>query len=805
MTSLAFFRRVSRQLAIGVFLLAPVLLGAASNKDSKPLHINCGGGNITDKKNGIVWVNDKDFIVKGKKYRFNTKLETKHVEGAPPADVYESVRRANVTYRFTKLQDGLYRLRLHFVDGKKVAKRSMDFYVDGAHLVQNLSVREAAGGVNRAFVFEAIVEVKGGKGLELRGTRGHGDDVFISALEILPAPAGSVATRPADSSPHAPADMAQQLRAFAGGHVRLVWSRTDVEEDFYVALSESHLMGYDTADGKGERLILQEPGTYSLPILTPDGQRVVFTEQKQKKCFVVGFDGSGLRAVADGYASDVWQDPETGRDWVYVRTGWRDPKAPIVRYDLSDPSKKETVWTKSATGQPQISYFQVSGDGRLAADGFPWPQCGLADVQGGDFNLTAKGCWPSVAPDDSHRSFVFTGQHTTIQFFDEPGSSARMVNLATVPGWIGRKLYHPRWTNDVRYITATAPQWMPETELYLGRFDPGFSRIESWFRITYNHTSDFFGDAWFANARRNAPGTPSTVHAPVPVVAANAAGMHVPGLAFQWENERAKNAILDAQGHIVRRWASKYEGETRPNRWFGADIRRGALAPDDDAASVIASTIHKTGQFSLSVDVSHFLPQSKERSVIAFLGAPDGKSGLMLEQDERGFGVRFTIDSGTQTRLALGETGTDEPRHIVVAYADGKLTGYDNGVEKASAKVDADVKQWSPSTLLFGRAPNGSAMWTGSLENARVYDRGLPRTEVEAMYAQSAGMWKSRQPAKRVVVKAELLQASEPDDPVTIAPYVRSLGENVYRVTKVVSGELEAKEVVALQWVILGG
>lgn len=784
--------------------MAPALLDAAAARDFKPLHINCGGGNITDKKNDLIWVSDRNYIVKGKKYRFNTKVETQHVAGAPPADVYESVRRANVTYRFRNLEDGMYRLRMHFVDGKKQAKRSMDFYVDGAHLVRNLSVREAAGGVNRAYVFEAIVEVKGGHGMEIRGTRGHGDDVFISALEILPAPAGSVATRPADTSPHAPDDMAQQLRAFAGGHVRLVWSRTDVEEDFYVALNDSQLMGYDTEDGKGERVILNGPGSFALPTLTPDGKSVVFTNSQQRKCFVIGFDGTGLREIGDGYASDVWQDPATGRTWVYARTGWRDPKSPIVRYDLNDPGRPEVVWSKSATGQPQISYFQLSGDGRLAADGFPWPQCGVADLQGGDFSITAKGCWPGVAPDDSHRSFVFTGQHTSIQFFDEPGASARVVNLATVPGWIGRKLYHPRWTSDVRFITATAPQWMPETELYLGKFDAKFTRIDNWFRITYNQTSDFFGDAWFANASMHKlePGAPQ----PAPAVVAHApTDAHVPGLIFLWENERAKNAILDEKGNIVRRWTAKYDGETRPNRWFGADIRKGALLPDEDAAGAIASAIKMTGQFSLMVDVSDFLPKPKERSIIAFLGSADGKSGLTIEHDEHGFGVRMSIDSRTPARLPLGQGGAGEHHQLVVAYADGKITGYNNGVEKGTANVGGEVKQWNPGVLLFGRSPGGDAAWTGALENARVYDRGLTQSEVQAKYGLAANAWKSRQPVQRVVVEAELLQASEPDDPVTIAPYVRSLGENVYRVTKVVSGELEAKEIVALQWVILGG
>ncbi|WP_206026336.1 malectin domain-containing carbohydrate-binding protein [Roseimicrobium sp. ORNL1] len=807
----ASFRRFCQHLAMGICCLAPMVLGAATTKDFRPLHINCGGGNVTDKKNGITWISDKEYIVRGKKYRFNTRPEAKNIEGAPPADVYESVRRANVTYQFRKLKDGMYKLRLHFMDGKKQAKRSMDFYVDGAHLLQNLSVREAAGGANRAYVFEAIVEVKGGKGMEIRGTRGHGDDVFISALEILPAPAGSVATRSADTSPHAPADMAKKLREFAGGHVRLVWSRTEVEEDFYLALNDSQLVGYDTEDGKGERVILQGPGSYALPTLTPDGKSVVFTESKQHKCFVVGFDGTGMREIAPGYASDVWQDPATGRTWVYVRTGWRDPKSLIVRYDLNDPSQHEEVWSKSATGQPQISYFQLSGDGRLAADGFPWPQCGVADLKSGDFSITAKGCWPGVAPDDSHRSFVFTGQHTSIQFFDEPGGNARLVNLATVPGWIGRKLYHPRWTNDVRFITATAPQWMPETELYLGQFDSNFTRINNWFRITYNSTSDFFGDAWFENASMHRPqpqpGTLQPTPPPAPVVTAVPAstGAQVPGLIFLWENERAKNAILDEKGNVVRRWTARYEGETRPNRFFGADLRKGALVPDEDAAGVIANAIKKTGQFALSLDVSNFLAAPKERSIVAFLGSADGKSGLIVDHDEQGFGVRMNIDSSTPTRLSLGQGREGEHHQLVVAYADGKITGYDNGAEKGAAKVAGNVSQWNPGVLLFGRAPGGASAWTGSLENARVYDRGLTLAEVQARYGQAADTWKTRQPAQRVVVEAELLQASQPDDPVTIAPYMRSLGENVYRVTKVVSGELDAKEIVALQWVILGG
>ena len=789
-----------------VMLLLAVVSGAGHTVEgaaSTPLRVNCGGGTVTDKKTGIVWVSDKDFIVKGRKYRFPIAPKSGKVANPPPADVYGSVRRQNVVYRFPKLKNGLYQLRLHFMDGKRQAMRGMDFWVEGELLVQNLSVRDAAGGVNRGYVYEAIVEVKDGNGLDLRGTRGHGDDVFLSALEILPAPKGSTPTRPVDSSAHAPADLAVQLRTFAQGPVRLAWARTEVEEDFYMAGSEGILLGFDTEDGKGERVILGNAGSYARPILTPDGQQVVYTDQQREKCFAVRFDGSDLREIAGGYASDVWQDPRTSRTWVYVRTGWRETKSTMVRYDLSDPKVHEEVWTKSATGQPQIAYFQLSGDGAVAADGFPWPLCGLADVAAGDLKMMGKGCWPSVAPDTSHRTFIFNGGHTSVQFFDEPDAPARAVNLATVPGWIGRKLYHPRWTNDARYITATAPQWMPETELWLGRFDAGYTRIESWFRITYNHTADFFGDAWFAHARPvMAPGA----GAPVSGLLAGPATDGVPaGQVFVWENERAKNAIVDAQGKVVRTWSARYDGAARPDRFYGADIRRGALVPDEDAGAALGNAMAEGGDFTLLMDLNPHEKATGKGGVVAFLGAPEGRARLVVEQRETGLVAGVEGADGQMREASLGGALIGEGRQVVVVCKDQRLTAYANGMETATLEMPKGSPAWSPSLLVFGRDAKGQRAWSGELENIRFFNRALTLEEIQALHGRSAKVWAARQPASRVVVEAELLQASEPDDVATIAPYVRSLGENVYRVKKVVSGELKETDIIVLQWVILGG
>ncbi|WP_038169173.1 LamG-like jellyroll fold domain-containing protein [Verrucomicrobium sp. BvORR106] len=800
-----------RSTAFTVALSTALLACFASTHHAAPavarpfeaLRINCGGGTIKDRLTGHVWLSDKNYVVRGKKYRFSQRLNLKGTEEPAPEPVYQSVRRANVTYRIRSVADGTYLVRLHFVDGKQQAERSMDFWIEGEHLLQNFSPREAAGSPNRAYIYEAVVQVKDGNGLEIRGTRGRGDDVFLSGIEVLPAPSGAPLTRPPLASPSAPADLAQQLRDFAEGPARVVWTRTEDEEDFYLKGGTGTLFGYDTEDGKGERAILSELRSYASPMLTPDGRQVVFTHQTKHKCYVVGFDGANLRELSAGYASDIWSDPATGVTWVYVRTGWRDVRAPVRRFRLDDPSVSEEVWTKSGTGQPQTAWFHLSGDGKLAADAFPWPQCGLADMGTGEFKVMGKGCWPAVAPDSSHRSFYFIGQHTGVQFFDTPQATPRTINLATVPGWTGRKVYHPRWTNDVRFVTLTAPQWMPETELYIGRFDQGFTEVESWFRVTYNHTADFFGDAWFAAAsKHNAPSAPGT---PTPALLAQSNDNGLPGTVFIWENERSRNVITAADAKVLRSWSARYEGATRPNRWFGAMIRHGSLLPDDDAAPVFAKAAESSGAFSLALDIEPSVGAGRQESAVLSLASSKQKPVLELVQNQSALSVSLLGKDRKLVNLSLGDVTPGEPTQVAVSYGAGQLVGYRDGKEKARVAAVCDPGTWEAANLVFGNDVLRGKPWEGSMENIRLLDRELSGSEIAALQERSVKTRQERQPAARVVVEAELLQASEPDEPATIAPYVRSLGENVYKVKRVLSGHLEDTEIIVLQWVVLGG
>lgn len=784
-----------------VFLLSAC---APPSKDTDvfvPLRINCGGEVKKDSKTGVVWMSDKEFLKKGKKHQFEVKPFTQGVEEPAPKDVYQSARRAAIAYRFKNIPDGLYLLRLHFMDGKKHARRKMDFWVDDRRIMQNFNIRESADGELRAVVYECVIEVNGGHGMNLRGSKGRGDDVLLSGIEILAAPKGSTPALLADPQDKKPADLAAALRDFAGGPIRLAWTRTEDEDDFYQKDNTGMLCGFDSEDARGERIILSELRSYAMPIITPDGQKIVFTDQKLGMCFEVGFDGKGLRELVRGFASDVWRDPQSGRTWLYVRSGWSEAGATVGRYDLADLKVREDVWKQSITGTEEASWFNISGDGQFAADGFPWPKCGLVDMQADDLKIMGNGCWPSVSPDASHMYFYFLGKHTAIDFFDAPDAKSRVINLSTIPAWTGRKVYHPKWTNHVRYMTATAPQWMPETELYLGKFDATYENIERWFRVTYNQSADYFGDAWFANGSQPKESTTRTASRHPENAAINTS----PGLVFVWENERAKNATIDARSKSQRIWNVRFDGETRPSRWYGADINNGGIIPSNEASTVVGKAIAHSKSISLAVDLPFtFLGSNGQTGEIAYLGDQKGNASLFLRQEDRHLLAGIKSINGELFEVPAGNIDTEQPTQLIATYSQGTFKTFHNGLEVSSVKVEADPAAWNPDTLLFGRDPLEQRPWRGSLENIRVFDRALSADEISAFHKSSSSVWSSRKPIPQMVVDAELIESSHAADPENIAPYTRSLAENRYRVKTVVSGQLDHETIIVLQWVILG-
>ncbi len=310
-----------------------------------------------------------------------------------------------------------------------------------------------------------------------------------------------------------------ELRALAGTHARAVWVQGDGTDPRAMG-DQLVLMGLDTDDGKGERVILGERRSYVKPLLTPRGTRIVFSSRilpGPPETFVVMWDGTGLRKLADGFALDVWQNPIDDSEWVYLGTNNEkyDFKT-VSRFPIDAPDRRELVWNQSVVG---ADGFRVSPDGRHFGGLCPWPSAVVASVQSRELKKLGVGCWTSLTSARGLLFWIFDGAHRNLTMVDVDRGAKWMVNLTGAPGFEGAEVYHPRWTNHPRFLTISGPYNQGganqartggrQVEVYAGRFSADFSSVEAWARVTNNSGGDTYPDVWLDVARSPHPRRPS--------------------------------------------------------------------------------------------------------------------------------------------------------------------------------------------------------------------------------------------------------------------------------------------------------
>jgi hypothetical protein len=302
---------------------------------------------------------------------------------------------------------------------------------------------------------------------------------------------------------------AAEVYAVTGAHTRLVWVQGD-GTDPYAMGSQLVLMGLDSDDGRGERVILGERGSYVKPLLTPRGDRVFYSSHPDlgdASVYIVGFDGAGRRRFDRGFALAVWEDPADGREWVYIGSDERDwAFGTVTRVRIDEPSQREIIWSG---GTVTFDTFQVSADGQTAGGLFPWPAAGVADLAAGTWRQLGEGCWTALNDVGAPLFWYFDGAHRNLQMVDVNRDRRWTVPINRAPGFENPEVYHPRWTSHPRFMAMTGPYDQgganqvrsggTQSEVWLGRFSDDFTRIEAWARVTHNAQGDSYPDVWIDN------------------------------------------------------------------------------------------------------------------------------------------------------------------------------------------------------------------------------------------------------------------------------------------------------------------
>jgi hypothetical protein len=341
----------------------------------------------------------------------------------------------------------------------------------------------------------------------------------LHALTVLVG----IASLAACSAASQPAGPPNEVRAFAGAHTRVVWVQGD-GTDPYAAGQNLVLMGFDTEDGHGERVILGDRQSYVKPLLTPGGARVVFSTspvfEGGPAVYIVNWDGSGLRRLADGFALALWQNPLDNTEWVYFGTDNQEYNfATVSRFPIDNPSATELVWNQTLVSGDT---FQVSADGRFAGGLFPWPEAGIAELPNRSWRKVGEGCWTAMSTVRGPLFWYFDGAHRNLLMFDQRTENRWTIPINTAPGFDNPEVYHPRWTNHPRFLALSGPydrgganqvrSGGTQAEIWLGRFSEDFSTIEGWVRVTHNEGGDSYPDVWI-----DRDGSPHTARASGPI------------------------------------------------------------------------------------------------------------------------------------------------------------------------------------------------------------------------------------------------------------------------------------------------
>ena len=342
-----------------------------------------------------------------------------------------------------------------------------------------------------------------------------------------------------------------EARALTGVHTRLVWVQAD-GTDPNAEGDQLILMGLDTDDGRDERVILGERRSYVKPLFTPDGDRIVFSSRAvpgPPEAFIVNWDGSGLRKLADGFALDVWENPADGSAWVYLGTGnekW--DFATVERFPVDAPASRELVWNNTMVS---MDTFEVSPDGRHAGGLFRWPEAGVATLPNGEVTRFGEGCWTSVTSVRGPLFWYFDGAHRNVTMVDVHTERRWMVNLNGASGFAGAEVNHPRWANHPRFFVISGPynQGGPnqartggkQAEIYLGRFAEDYTSVEGWARVTNNSGGDSYPDVWMDAATSPYARSPRGAVGPV-TAQAGAQGQRPPAGAAE-----ASRAVVDVR------------------------------------------------------------------------------------------------------------------------------------------------------------------------------------------------------------------------------------------------------------------
>ena len=234
------------------------------------------------------------------------------------------------------------------------------------------------------------------------------------------------------------------------------------------------------------------------------------------------------------------------------------------------------------------------------------------------------------------------------------------------------------------------------------------------------------------------------------------------------------------------------------------DLSYGGYASTVDAGKRLVEACRRSQQFSIQAYVTPDTTNTDDYATLVACSSDSSAGNFTLSQihDQLVFTVRT---SQTEERsVKLLQIKENKGVHVIVSCSEHTLNCYvDGATVKTTKEVNISFASWKENPIFFGASMGGTNSWSGKLEGVAVYSSATTPKQAGEAYSLFAKRLADRQPLDTILVEAELVSLPAIPDPKAILPYVRAIAESKFQVKRVISGELEQKEIAVASWVIL--
>jgi len=608
--------------------------------------------------------------------------------------------------------------------------------------------------------------------------------------------------------------VAEELGAWTGKHARLAWVQDQGKgADTFAHGKQLSLYGFDSKDGKGERLLVKGVGSYFKPIFTPDGEHVIYSDRRSRKMFLLNWETGKVKDLGSGVAVAIWQDTKPSlllrrkTLWVYCFSGLQPENKygtsqPLYRFPLHKPKKKELIWDKTNMAWSNV---QLSRDGEVLGGLFPWPHGGVIQTETKAFKRYGRGCWTSLSPDNSKLLWIFDGLHRNVQIHDVKNGKNWKVNINGAPGIGGFEVYHPRWSNHPRYFVITGPYEKGDggnriggggdkVEVYVGRLDENARSVEDWIQVTHNKRADFYPDLWVeGGGKAQLTDTLSTVVTPALAVEWP---LRNENLVYVWENMKAANQLSEDSPIGFYQCNLALRGKALFSRHLTLHST-GGWGETGDAGTKIGKALADSN----TVSVELFVTQDKEQQASFFsLNATNAKK-LSLMQSGDSLVIENSLAQQSAQRLVWdGFFSERKPVYLALTIGEGKVELFKNGKSVGQKDIDVNFSEALITEMVLG---DKEGMWSGSIAHIAIYNQPINSDELQQNSRYCFNKNSQIKPVDTLGIDAEIQETTEIPAPDSIGAYRRALVVNSYLVQKVVDGQYDDEKILVAEWAVL--